>query len=96
MIINNSLNLLYIRQDDIYFNQNSNTIMYIVDFDHKNDERTRERNQSSSSLYCVMLLQYSSSYTAVATPGITQYEDYECAQRIHSSTYLYLVTFFSR
>ncbi len=87
MIINNSLNLLYIRQDVIYFNQNSNTIICIVDFDYKNDERTRERNQSSSSLYCVML-QYSSSYTAVATPGITQYEDYECAQRIHSSTYL--------
>ena len=84
MIINNSLNLLYIRQDVIYFNQNSNTIICIVDFDY---ERTRERNQSSSSLYCVML-QYSSSYTAVATPGITQYEDYECAQRIHSSTYL--------
>ena len=34
MIINNSLNLLYIRQDVIYFNQNSNTIICIVDFDY--------------------------------------------------------------
>ena len=54
MIINNSLNLLYIRQDVIYFNQNSNTIICIVDFDYKNDERTTPERGTNHHRRCTV------------------------------------------